>query len=84
MDCCRRISKESGMQMSGYSEFRHWSPLLGSEAARLSMVDARGGEFYCIVPVEYPARLYRERRDLALDAIEAAMAARREPGEVVV
>ncbi|TAL03713.1 MAG: hypothetical protein EPO08_03480 [Rhodospirillaceae bacterium] len=70
--------------MSGYREFRHYSPLMGCEAARLSMVDERGGEFYCIVPVEYPARLYRERRDVALDALEAAIMARREPGEVTV
>jgi hypothetical protein len=68
--------------MSVYRELRFWSVMLGSHAVRLSMVDARGGEFYRIVSVESPGKAYREMRDLALTAIEGAIARGEEPGEV--
>lgn len=76
-----------------YREYRHWSPILGSEAARLSMVDEHGSEFYCIVPVRSGHAVdddgkrvpqYRVDREIALDAIEAAIVARRDPGEVMI
>ena len=83
--------------MSGYHEYRYWSPTLGGDAVRLSMVDKRGGEFYRIILVSSGfvrdddgkrVSRYRVERDRALDAIEDAV--RRsdqhggdEPGEVV-
>lgn len=67
--------------MSGYREFVYWSPTLGRKAARLSMVDSRGGEFFAVVPADDVA-LYRKRRAEALDAIELAIAVGEPPGEV--
>lgn len=68
--------------MSGYSAHRYWSPMLGCDAVRLSMVDDRGGEFFKIIPVDAPGQPYRTARDAALDAIENAIAAGAQPGEV--
>ena len=60
---------------------------------RLSMVDARGGEFYRIILVSSGfvrdddgkrVPRYRADRDRALDAIEVAMARGDEPGEVAL
>lgn len=79
--------------MSGYREFKFWSPLLGGDAVRLSIADTRGGEFFAVIAVEHGTAFgadgnrvpkYRVDRDAALDAIEAAIVARREPGEVVI
>ena len=67
--------------MSVYREMRFWSPVLGCDAARLSMVDERGGEFWRVVPVS-GGKAWREARDRALDAIEDAVARGDEPGEV--
>ena len=67
--------------MSVYSAHEFWSPLLGMRAVRLSMADARGGEYWRIIP-RLDGKRYRTDRDAALDAIEEAMARRREPGEV--
>jgi hypothetical protein len=68
--------------MIGYATMRFWSPLLGSPAVRLSMVDDRGGEFYSIIAVDRSAKAYRAARDRALDAIEEAIYRGDEPGEV--
>ena len=60
---------------------------------RLSMVDARGGEFYRIILVQSGfvrdddgkrVPRYRADRDRALDAIEGAIARGDEPGEVAL
>lgn len=67
--------------VSGYREFRFFSTWLDAEAARLSMVDDRGQEYYALVPAT-EGRRWREDRDAALERIEAAMAAREPPGEV--
>ncbi len=67
--------------MSVYSEYRHWSPTLGCDAVRLSMVDERGGEFYRIIPV-VSGRGWRAARDEALEVIEDAIIRGAEPGEV--
>lgn len=69
------------MAASRYSEFRFWSPLLGCEAVRLSMVDELGGEFYRIM-ARGSAREWRATREEALDDLAAAIAVGREPGEV--
>lgn len=67
--------------MTGYSEYRFWSPTLGCDAARLSMFDEHGGEFYMIVPCE-EGRVYREKRQSSLEIIAAAIGMGLDPGEV--
>ena len=67
--------------MSGYREYRFYSPEFDCEAARLSMVDEHNSEFFTIIPVR-GYRVYREARDRALDMIDEAIAAGAEPGEV--
>jgi hypothetical protein len=67
-----------------YHEYKFWAPLMGVEAARLSMVGgdkaveihgegARTAEWYA-----------RDARTAALDAIEEAIADGEPPGEVMV
>ena len=51
--------------------------------ARVSATDGTGAEWWAIVPWESPKER-REGRDRALDAIEAAMLAGRDPGEVAI
>lgn len=69
--------------MSGYRAFRFYSPDLDAEAVRLSMADGLGREFFAIVPSSI-GRRWRECRDAALDAIEGAIDAGDQPGEVRV
>jgi hypothetical protein len=80
--------------MAGYHEFRFWSPMLGCEALRLSVTGGAAAaqfhgrgvvtqEYFAIIPAHETGRKYRDRRNAALDAIDAAIAAGREPGEVV-
>jgi hypothetical protein len=59
---------------------RYWSPILGCEAARLSMANDRGSEYFTII--EAGGRGWREAREKALGRIEAAIEAEKEPGEV--
>ena len=68
--------------MSGFQEMRFWSPTLGCDAARLSMTDERGSEYFMIVPREAGAR-WREKRAEAVEVIERAIHDGVEPGEVV-
>lgn len=67
--------------MSGYSEYRYWSPTLGCDAARISMFDRHGKEFFMILPCE-DARTYRVARETAVDAIATAIDIGCMPGEV--
>jgi hypothetical protein len=67
--------------MTGYLSFRFYSPEMDTAAVRLSMADSRGREYYAILPGG-SGKGWRERRDTALDAIEAAIEAGEEPGEV--
>lgn len=64
-----------------WQQLRFWSPTLGTDAVRLSVVDDRGGEFYRIIPAVV-GRKYREERDRVLDELEDAIASGAEPGEV--
>lgn len=67
----------------GYREFFFYSPFLDSEACRLSVYDARGSEFFMIVPVE-DGKAWRPARKQALEDIETAIEAGLQPGEVRV
>jgi hypothetical protein len=63
-----------------YSEFRHWSVVHDREMIRISM--QHQGEFFMLIPA-YEGRRYRERRERALEMIQAAIDAGLEPGEVL-
>ncbi len=66
-----------------FHEFSFWSPVLGSQALRISMADDHGAEHFVIVPVE-PGRKLREARIQALGALSTNITAGRPPGEVKV
>ena len=67
-----------------YREFRFFSPVLGRRAARISSSDKMGGEYFAIVPMDGGSAVNKERREAALEAIDAAIRAGRDPGEVEV
>ena len=67
--------------MSAYRELHFWSVVLDSDAVRLSMADSHGREYFTIVPRE-TAMKYRELKERALAAIDAAISKGDEPGEV--
>lgn len=64
-----------------YREFRFWSPVLGRDAARVSVVGP-GGEYFSIIPMDGTGKQNRETRNAALDLIADAIEQGREPGEV--
>ena len=72
--------------MSTYSEIRFWSPTLGCDAARLSMVGEQNREYFRVVPVEMvrdrKKLRWRDWRNENLEEIEAAIVRGDEPGEV--
>ncbi len=67
--------------MSGYQCLTSWSIVQNCRIARVSMVDANGDEFFCIIRNE-GGKAYREVRERALDAIEDAIAENLPAGEV--
>lgn len=66
-----------------YHEFRSYSPVHDAEMIRISVFDARGAEYFILIPAA-DGRRYRERRDEALEDIDTAIAQKCEPGQVVV
>jgi hypothetical protein len=64
-----------------FREFGFWSPTLGGDAVRMSMWDARASEYWTIIP-RILGSSYREARTAALEMIQKAIDAGREPGEV--
>jgi hypothetical protein len=70
--------------VSAYREYTFWSPVLGERATRLSVPDDRGSEFFVIVLRPSKGRGWREAREGALQAIEAAILRGDLPGEVRV
>ncbi len=65
----------------GYQILRFWSPLLGDEAMRLSMVDKQGDEHFMVLPAAR-GKAYREAKATALEKIGQAIEAGHQPGEV--
>ena len=65
-----------------YQRLTYWSPMLGCEAERISMVDARGQEFFMIIPADTPGKALREARAKAIEAITAAIETGLSAGEV--
>jgi hypothetical protein len=64
-----------------YREFRFWSPMLGANAARISVPDERNAEHFAII-VANSGKELREARSRALDAIMAHIEAGYAAGEV--
>lgn len=69
--------------MTVYQCLTFWSIMLNGNAARISMVDTFGQEYFSIIP-NLGGRAFREARETALDALEAAIAAKLPPGEVKI
>lgn len=65
-----------------YSEFNFYSPILDSDALRISSSDSQGGEFFVIVAKPATGRSVRELREKSLRAIESAIESGLDPGEV--
>lgn len=63
-----------------YAEFFFYSPILDTDAVRISMWAPNGGEFFRILPV---GKKYRDRRNEAIELIETAIRQGLEPGEVL-
>lgn len=67
-----------------FSEFEFYSPMLDAQAVRLSVPDGCGGEYYAIVAKPAAGKSFRELRERALSAIQAAIDSGLDPGEVEV
>lgn len=64
-----------------FQTYDYWSPILGCEACRVSMVDSRGSEYFAIVPKTDGAD-WRRRKIDALEALEQAIQLGLPPGEI--
>lgn len=68
--------------MDGYvTEFDFWSPILGSDATRISMANDEGLEYFAIVR-RLEGRAWRELKAKAVAALTDAMDAGVAPGEI--
>lgn len=70
--------------MSGYYEFRFWSPTLGSDALRISLTDDKGSEYFVIIADPGTGKSYRQAKSDALDTLTAAIEQRLPPGQVIL
>lgn len=64
-----------------YSEFISWSPVFGGECARVSMVNERGEEYFCLL-AHTEGRGYTALRKRALEALTEAIEMGIEAGEI--
>jgi hypothetical protein len=64
-----------------YTQYNYWSPILGANACRLSMRDARGSEFFAIVP-HVDGKAWKDIRIATLTLIQEALDEGRDPGPV--
>src|SRR5258708_3153852 len=67
-----------------YNEYRYYSPILDAEAARLSIVNRHGDEYFAVVPCGDEGKVWRERREGVLSKVYAAMLSGHAPGEVMI
>jgi hypothetical protein len=67
-----------------YHEIRFWSVVLGCDAARIYIFDARGGEHFAVVPMKGGSRHSRWVRGRALEAIAEHIRSGEDAGEVSV
>jgi hypothetical protein len=70
--------------MTTSQQIHFWDPGLDADAVRISGFDGRGGEFWMKLPVAQAGRARRAQMAQALAAIEEAIEAGLEPGEVVI
>ncbi len=70
--------------MTAFQELRFYDPFIDAEGIRISGFDGRGGEYFMRLPLAKSGRARREQRNDALAAIEEAIKAGLEPGEVIV
>jgi hypothetical protein len=62
-----------------YTQYNYWSPILGTNACRLSMRDARGSEFFAIVP-RVDGKAWKDIRIATLTMIQEAIDSGNDPG----
>jgi hypothetical protein len=65
------------------SEFFYWSPVLGADAARISMANEDGAEYFVIIE-KVDGVQWRNDKQEAIEALQRAIDEEREPGEVSV
>jgi hypothetical protein len=65
----------------GVREFNFWSPLLGADAVRVSMVDENGEEFFAIIEKTEGLRWRNDKRE-ACEMLDQAIRAGLRPGEI--
>lgn len=70
------------LTMTTFHEYRFWSATLGCDAARLAIMDSKGGEHFAIVPMNGSGKHNRAARMEALGAIAAHIDAGNDPGQV--
>lgn len=63
-------------------EYRFWSPILGTEALRISCYNQRGHEYFMVVSAENGKGL-RELRQRAAERFYDAIQSGQDPGEVI-
>lgn len=68
------------MTRAHYQEHIAWSPVFGGDCARVSMVNERGEEFYCLLPFT-EGRAFTTLRNKALDVLTEAIEGDLESGE---
>lgn len=65
----------------GVQEFNYWSPVLGCDAVRLSMVNDEGLEYFAIV-AKTDGASWRKTRTEACEALRQAIDEGVKPGEI--
>lgn len=70
------------MQTLRIAEYKFWSPMLGDDAVRISLYDARGQEYYAIRTYPGEGKSLRELREATALRIFDAMESGAQPGEV--
>lgn len=78
------VSKDFPLNPMRYTQFNFWSPTLGCRAARVSMFNGNGEEFFCVVAMNGTGKQNKAERHKALEAIADAIEAGHEPGAVYV
>lgn len=63
-----------------YQQIISWSPVFGGECARVSMVNERNEEFFCLLPFT-DDKAYRLTRDKAIRVLSEAIGAGEPAGE---
>lgn len=79
----RSIANLGGVRLI-YQELTRYSPIHDCAVTRLSTVDDRNHEFFCIIARDERAKKWRIARETALEQLYDAMRKGTEPGEVTV